>query len=173
MLSRIPDCRFRLLDDDRTLSTLAHFRLSHSTPNSSFLFKLREHLLNDLWLALYLESVQSAKASQALQDPLMNEVKSAIQELAYQPFLLMDIAERFHLNKVQLTRRFRRSFGINPMDYVTQLRIKKARSLLSGSDQTIDRIARSCGYDNGFYFARVFLKHVGLTPSQYRKTHMI
>lgn len=107
----------------------------------------------------------------------MIEIKSYWELHAFERFFLKDVASpvasHFYLNKVQLTRSFHAAFGKNPMDYVTLLRLNKSKSLLTSTEYTIDHIAQQCGYDNGFYFSRVFLKHVGMNLSQYRKTHCV
>jgi len=57
------------------------------------------------------------------------------------------------------------------MDYLTSLRMRKARKYLLETDKTMEDIAESIGYQNGFYFSRIFKKKVGVTPSAFRKKH--
>jgi AraC family transcriptional regulator len=171
ILSATPLQKFTIQESDRLASTLNHLRKVEITIDSAAIVKQREHFLNDLWLTYYLE-IQSNSGNLNV-DPLMQEVKTMIDRNAYGSFLLMNVAEHFHLSKVQLTRRFRQSYGITPMNYFTELRLKRAKFLLANSDHPLAYIAQACGYDNGNYLSRIFVKHVGMTPSQYRKLHQI
>jgi AraC family transcriptional regulator len=167
-----PGYKFRIHDTERFLSTVTYLRKNYlEVANISY--KLKEHFLNELLLIYYLENMEQVNATKLKADPIMTEVRAILDQQVFESFLLLDVAARFHLSKVQLTRRFHAAFGLNPMEYVTQLRIKKAISLLTGTNYTVDHIAQLCGYDNGFYFSRVFLKFVGMNPSQFRKTHSV
>lgn len=82
---------------------------------------------------------------------------------------LADLAATLNLSKEQFSRFFRESFRCSPMQYLTALRIQKACQLLESSDLPIAVIAEQCGYDNGNYFAKVFLHQMGSSPSDFRK----
>ena len=70
-------------------------------------------------------------------------------------------------NPVVITR----SFGVTPLRYLTSLRLNKAKMLLLETNMTIEQISECCGYQNGFYLNRVFVKYEHTTPSRYRNTH--
>jgi len=61
--------------------------------------------------------------------------------------------------------------GMSPMKYLQQQRIDRAKKLLVTSDHSITRIAFEVGYCSSQYFADVFRKECGMTPSQYRQTY--
>lgn len=170
-LSSIPLQKFSIQESNRLASTLTHLRKTDRSRVTDTLTKLREHLLNDLWLLYYLEVQRGHQIRK--EDAVMAEVKRIIEKNAFGRLILMHIAEQLHLNKVHLTRRFRQCYGITPMNYLTELRMKKAKLLLTNSDNTLEKIAHACGYDNEFYFSRVFVKHVGMAPSQYRKVYLV
>jgi AraC-like DNA-binding protein len=54
------------------------------------------------------------------------------------------------------------------MGYLTRLRISRARDLLRSSDHSVTEIAISCGFSSSQYFANVFRRLVGQTPSAFR-----
>ncbi|MEC0228712.1 AraC family transcriptional regulator [Paenibacillus alba] len=167
----LPLYKIAIKDHDRILSNFKH--LSNAFRDTEFInYKWREHLINDLWLLVYLESKELIKLRKITQDPTMLEVKKAIEANAFDGIHIKDIAADFNLSNVQLTRRFYDTFAINPLNYLTSLRIQKSKLLLTETTYTIDHIAQLCGYDNGFYFSRVFLKHQRLSPNQYRKTYI-
>jgi YesN/AraC family two-component response regulator len=56
------------------------------------------------------------------------------------------------------------------MQYVLSLRMSNAQSLLENTEYNITEIAEAVGYDNPLYFSRLFHKHVGMSPSEYRRS---
>lgn len=65
-------------------------------------------------------------------------------------------------------RRFRAAFGVTPHDYMLRRRLDLARHLLRETDRRIHEIAAEAGYENAFYFSRVFSKQFGQSPKSYR-----
>ncbi len=59
--------------------------------------------------------------------------------------------------------------GMTPVQYIILIRIAKARTLLESTDYSINEIASIVGYDNPLYFSRIFKKHTGSSPANYRK----
>ena len=56
------------------------------------------------------------------------------------------------------------------MQYLTSVRIRRARELLETTDYTVSEIGALVGYDNPLYFSRIFKKQTGVSPAGYRKT---
>ena len=73
-----------------------------------------------------------------------------------------------YMQPTYFIRRFRRCFGLPPMAYLNRMRMHKAMGLLAGGQLTIDQIAHESGIQDASYFARIFKKHSGMTPSEYR-----
>ena len=55
--------------------------------------------------------------------------------------------------------------------YLTGLRLQSAMNDLLGTEHGIDSIARTNGFSNGNYFAKIFRKHVGISPGSYRESN--
>lgn len=69
-------------------------------------------------------------------------------------------------------RCFKEETGYTPLEYVTSLRINRAKKLLrSLPPQSVESIAVGCGFDDEFYFSRVFKKQTGTSPREYRKKY--
>jgi transcriptional regulator GlxA family with amidase domain len=66
-------------------------------------------------------------------------------------------------------RRFRQATGMSPLEYVHTLRLEEAKQMLEATDAPIESIAHEVGYEDAGFFARLFRRHVELTPGQYRK----
>ncbi len=68
-------------------------------------------------------------------------------------------------------RHFREYTGVTPMQYILSTRIHNARELLVTTSYSITEIAQLVGYDNPFYFSRLFHKQNGMSPSAFRRKH--
>lgn len=90
-------------------------------------------------------------------------------ELNYmQPFNQSECAKLFFINKDYMCRKFKSTFHINMVSYVTQLRINRAKELLAASEMKIRDIAQAVGFEDEKYFSRRFTKEVGMSPNEYR-----
>lgn len=74
-----------------------------------------------------------------------------------------------HMSTSWFIRNFRKYTGFTPMQYILEIRISNAESLLEATEYNITEISRIVGYDNPLYFSRLFKKSKGLSPSEYRK----
>ncbi|AZS13350.1 response regulator [Paenibacillus lutimineralis] len=79
------------------------------------------------------------------------------------------LADRFYFSPQYISKKFKENYDMTIMNYLTQLRMDKAKSLLSHSDISIIEISQLVGYEDDNYFGKVFRKHVGESPSHYRK----
>lgn len=82
-----------------------------------------------------------------------------------------DLARLTGLSTVYFRKIFTESFGVSPITYLHKLRIKKAKEILRSDYESVSDIAYSLGYADVYDFSRTFKKHVGLSPSQYAKSH--
>ena len=67
-------------------------------------------------------------------------------------------------------RNFRKYTGHTPAQYIISIRITSAQMLLETTKYTVSEISRIVGYENPLYFSRIFHKHRGFSPSEYRKS---
>lgn len=73
------------------------------------------------------------------------------------------------LSLFQFARRFKAETGVAPIQYFIHLRMEQACRLLDMSEAPVHRIARQLGYDDPYYFSRLFRKVIGVAPADYRK----
>jgi two-component system response regulator YesN len=85
-----------------------------------------------------------------------------------QPVTLAEIAKASHLSVSRLAHLFKEQMGVTPIDYVTSVRIERAKALLLGTDLSCTEIGFQAGYGNPSYFTRTFKLFVGMTPRQFR-----
>ena len=87
----------------------------------------------------------------------------------YKDVTLDELAENFNLSKPYLSKYIKENAGITFQEAVKKARMKKARALLKESNQTVESIAASVGYENVEHFNRLFKKSYGMTPVQFRR----
>ncbi len=90
-------------------------------------------------------------------------------ELAEQ-IRLADLATLAHLSEFHFHRMFQASRGVSPHQWVTMLRIERAKALLR--ENSIADVASACGFSNQSHLSRLFKRHTGLTPAAYRQKVM-
>jgi len=82
-----------------------------------------------------------------------------------------DLADRASLSQSHFSLLFRRKTGQTPLDFYTHLRLQHACRLLEFSDLHIKEIASELGFDDPYYFSRLFHKVMGQPPTRYRAEH--
>lgn len=88
----------------------------------------------------------------------------------HRPLTLTDLAQRGHLSRRTLARRFHQTIGVPPLRWLQQERLRHAQHLLETTTLTIDTIATQTGLGSSTNLRRHFTQHVGLTPHAYRRT---
>ena len=100
---------------------------------------------------------------------LVNIVKNYLNNNYYKKISIESLADKMNFSRGYLRYMFHKSEGMSIRQYLTNIRINRAKDLLKNSDYTITLIASSVGYDDIFQFSRFFISHVGCSPSKYRK----
>jgi AraC-like DNA-binding protein len=84
---------------------------------------------------------------------------------------LAEIAAEAAMAPSYFHRRFRATFGVTPHEHLLRRRMELARHLLGESDLRVKEVAAQCGYDNPFYFSRVFHARYRLSPAAFRSRY--
>lgn len=122
-------------------------------------------------LSMLLE--QSVKEENRVREP-RNAVCQTIDfvQSNYQLNLtVQQLADMAQLPRWQYLRVFKKMTGSNPSNYITQLRIEQAKSLLSHSDEQVWKVAHQVGYNDEHYFNRRFKLVTGISPGQYARIY--
>ncbi|MBA4701393.1 MAG: helix-turn-helix transcriptional regulator [Ruminococcus sp.] len=87
---------------------------------------------------------------------------------------LDQIAQNMYLSTLYISKLFKSETGDTPINYLIQLRMEKARKLMETEPaSSIQSIASQVGYEDAYYFSKLFKKHFGVSPSKYRSTFKI
>ena len=82
---------------------------------------------------------------------------------------LDDLSMAVNISSYYLSRIFKENTGENFIDYLTRLRIERAKELLSTTQYSMKEIGVMSGYPDPNYFSKTFKKNVGVTPTEYRE----
>ena len=85
------------------------------------------------------------------------------------PLTLAALAEQAQLSEFHFARMFRQHFNKTPHQYVLEMRIRKAKELLTFSSEGLADIALQSGFSSQQHFSNQFKKHCLITPAKYRK----
>ena len=133
-------------------------------------------------LGLYLEQLligilrQQEKESQTvlyttreeLDSKLAAEVRSYLEEHLYDAVDMKLLCEKFHYGKSRLSEVFRRAYGDSVMHWYLVKRIEAAGQAILCGEGSIAEISARLQFDSPQYFSRIFKKHMGVSPREYR-----
>lgn len=96
---------------------------------------------------------------------------NAFTEMSYQDagFSVQKVADHIGISKNYFTSQYKELTGIGFWEYVTKLRMEKAKELLVTTDEMIGTIAGMVGYESEFHFSRKYKEYTGQSPKNYRK----
>ncbi|MET9066901.1 GlxA family transcriptional regulator [Streptosporangium sandarakinum] len=103
----------------------------------------------------------------------VDELRHYIAGHLADPLTVTDLAGFLHIGDRQLTRIFKNELGMTPAAYVESARLEAARNRLETGDDTMGRIATSCGFGTVDTMNRAFRRALGVTPGEYRKRFRI
>lgn len=137
-----------------------------------------ECLLSIAQTVIFLLSAQNLTpvSSLSINHNQKNDSTDVLKILSYinqnfnQPIALKNLCDKFFLSKVSLCKKFKNVMHCSIMEYISKMRLSKAKSLLRDTNKSIEDISQDCGFSSANYFGLMFKKEVGLSPLNYRKT---
>ena len=100
---------------------------------------------------------------------MMSKVKDYLQHNYMYEISLDSVSEILNISPSYFSVAFKRAFGVNFLDYLTELRIQAACELLKDPLRSSAEVAGMVGYESASYFTRIFKKKTGMTPTEYRR----
>lgn len=105
-------------------------------------------------------------------DKLLEKVMSVINKNLGNSDLSVDrIADEVGISRVHLHRKMKELTGQTPHDFIRNIRLKKAATLLSSGDMNVSEVMYACGFSNAASFSTVFKKLYGVSPREYMNEH--
>ncbi len=109
-----------------------------------------------------LEINENIKFLSALNDIIHAEITNEELNASF-------LARRMSMSISQLSRKLNGITGFSTISYVLQIKLSKAKKMLTESNVTVADVSDACGFYDSNYFSRVFKKEFGVTPSQFQK----
>lgn len=119
--------------------------------------------------ALLCSLCDAAMESEARLPALVARAIAHIQENYCEIYGVQELSDELDVSKSHLIRAFSTATGKSPGQYLTEVRIGAAKRLLLNPDYNLEIIAGLCGFSSANYLCRVFRRHTGISPAQYRR----
>jgi len=106
--------------------------------------------------------------------PCLDRVDNAIRfinEHHHQNLSIADIAEHIGCSEGYFFRIFKNQVGLPPLEYLTRIRLRRAINLLQQTSYSINAISRLVGFQDIYYFRRLFKQRMKMTPTAFRDKH--
>ncbi len=131
---------------------------------------LRARILTDILTEAHLAGSKVLDPTPATDIPgYLQEMKS-ILDREYNTFITLDNLERrLFVSKYRLCREFKYYYGHSPLQYLNNVRIQQAKTLLKQTDITVTAVGYDVGITNTSHFIKLFKRETAQTPAEYRK----
>ncbi|MDG0792342.1 helix-turn-helix domain-containing protein [Cohnella ginsengisoli] len=114
---------------------------------------------------------QYARMSSRAHDATLERAVRYIQDHYEQQLSVEQVAEHVRLSASYVNKLFKERHGTTINEYIIELKIGRAKRLLTDTDLVIEEISQQIGYNTLSYFTRLFKTKTGMTPGQYRRQH--
>jgi Response regulator containing CheY-like receiver domain and AraC-type DNA-binding domain len=119
-------------------------------------------------LSQYYQLIEDESLSGQTAEQTMEYVRTYLRKHYNEQIDLSSIAFKLGVSSAYLTKLFNKYEKCSPIKYLTDLRLVEAKHLLYNTTLTIKEISERVGYQNQFYFSRVFRKIYKISPTEYR-----
>jgi AraC-like DNA-binding protein len=104
-------------------------------------------------------------------DPIFEPVIAFMRNNMHKAITLDMIADIACLEKTYFSKKFKEKYGSSPIHFLNDMRLFKAKELLTYSDMSITQISEQTGFQSIHYFSRFFSQKEGLSPYEFRQKH--
>ena len=143
----------------------------HEKPQINYVNDLRRRGILLEYLAMAMEATASSIAEHKYEYSTEVYIQRAENFIHhnYATINVTDVVEYIGFTRSYFTTVFTRITGISPQEYILNCRLDNACQLLTHTELPIQTIAARVGYDDQLSFSKIFKKHYGISPSQYRR----
>lgn len=129
-----------------------------------------QHLIGSQIMVLLAKinyQTQQGAQMQGYELELIEQVKTIFQENIYATLDIETLASTMNISYTMLRDIFKKYSGLSPYQYFLQMKINKAKELLSEGNLTVKEVSFKLAFDNPYYFSRFFKKKTGVSPSKW------
>ncbi len=124
-------------------------------------------------ISIFYNTIYRLLSNTALPSPLAAAMRYIGEKYQSTELDNESIAAECNISEVYLRKLFLSHLNTTPRQFIIDLRMQKAKQLLSEGNIKINAVAESCGFSNPYHFCRVFKEKTGMTPSDYAKQNII
>ena len=125
-------------------------------------------LFKQLLIAMGRATINNEHSSIVTDKLSIESATNYFHEHFHDQILIDKYLEEKNINANAFFKKFKAYTGVSPLQYLLDIRLSNAKSLLESTEYTISEISSIVGYDNPLYFSRLFHRHVGISPREYR-----
>ena len=126
-------------------------------------------ILHHLLGTLFFNNAAFSPAQRSSRFHSLETTLAWMQQHVQQSLTLVEMADHAGLSSSHFSTLFKQQTGYSPMDYFIHLKIQHASALLALTDKSVHEIAYEIGYQDPYYFSRIFKKVMGVSPQRYRE----
>ena len=124
--------------------------------------------MEELWLSITVNIKKKGAIEEPCNNRAISQAVNYIQKHYNEPISLQAVAHEVHLNATYLSHLFKQEMGVNFIDYLTNCRLNRIKSLLHESKYSIKECALMAGFQDYRNFCKLFKKETGMRPAEYR-----
>jgi AraC family transcriptional regulator len=122
-------------------------------------------------LGRYTAAPKSVRPPGALAKPKLGRVTDYIESKLHLPIYLSELAAMVDLSQMHFAAQFRQAAGVSPTAYILRRRVERAGELMAQSTLPTAEVATLVGFRSAAHLSTAFRRHLGLTPSAWRRAH--
>lgn len=140
-----------------------------ATQQEAYFQQLLAGIVNHLLGLMFMVSHNRTLHDSARQSTdLVDRARHLMQEMVEHELTMPQVADQLNISYATFRHLFKRVTGLSPVQYFINLRLHRAKELLRGTDTPIKEISYMLHFENPEYFATLFKKRTGFTPSEFR-----
>ncbi len=115
-------------------------------------------------------SVKNLNKQTTKKNELIMKIVAYIKENPTEKITVSTLCEKFYLTESNLHKKFKSVINCTVGEYLSMVKIERAKELLYSTNKSIQQISEECGFSSQNYFALIFKQKCGVSPTSYRKT---
>lgn len=136
-------------------------------------FKFEKVIYANICLKQFLTSVKYLDVYRSVnkepENDLLKKVISYMKNNLHKNTRISQLAETYNCSASNIYKLFKMNLDSSPQDFFIHLKMERARKYLIQTNLKVKEVGLKLGYDDQYYFSRIFSKHVGLSPVNFRK----
>lgn len=128
-----------------------------------------------IWLESFCDKLCTllSERKSVRSDTLIEQAKAYIEEHLSEKLALADVAEYLSISSGHLSNTFKKFTGVTISDYIATMKIDRAKELIHTHKYLMYEISDMLGFENPYYFSKVFKKVTGISPREYENTNRL